>query len=570
MPAQEVEAELKRRNAALALVDWLLIADVEQLITGLSDPVIDQGTRDRLDLLLAALTATLDVAGTVAVSNFPATQPVSGTVEVTNDVGNPLPVSGTVTATGPLTDAQLRAAVVPVSLAATTVTNEVEVKNDAGSPLAVSGTVTATGPLTDTQLRATPVPVSGTVTVTDGSGPITVDGTITQRPIVESTSNATTTVLAAGATFTGAYENILQYQQLGVSVFARPNIILSGDASDAKGSLFIDFDDNGTGTASVQIPYVVRSPGLFVPQVLITVRPFFRLRYINDGGAAAITALGLVETAGTPTLQTEFVVKTLLFPQATKELGRTLDQGLSGSDPATLVRSVNEGRSPDGVYRDAGVGGTKTLSPATSLLGISASYTSDWFDTERFPSVRLLVTSDVVSAANGIVLQWSDTPTGVAIRTSETHTFRNGHITNGRLILAATRARYLRVLYVNGGSVQTRFFLNLRLSIVPITENVNVISSASGTTGQQDVTVAAVALNGGIALSGRDSIRLTNLSTSARPLFYGFNASLTVVSGDELAVGASVDMDIDEFVQVFVICSSVAGGGVRCAYTEIA
>lgn len=55
----------------------------------------------------------------------------------------PVPVSGTVTATGPLTDAQLRAVAVPVS-----------------------GTVTATGPLTDAQLRATPVPVSGTVTTT--------------------------------------------------------------------------------------------------------------------------------------------------------------------------------------------------------------------------------------------------------------------------------------------------------------------------------------------------------------------------------------------------------------------
>ncbi len=42
----------------------------------------------------------------------------------------------------------------------------------------VQGTVTVTGPLTDTQLRATPVPVSGTVTITDGSGVVTVDGTV--------------------------------------------------------------------------------------------------------------------------------------------------------------------------------------------------------------------------------------------------------------------------------------------------------------------------------------------------------------------------------------------------------
>jgi hypothetical protein len=44
-----------------------------------------------------------------------------GTVEITNDVGNPIPVSGTVTAntglTQPLTDAQLRASAVPVSAA---------------------------------------------------------------------------------------------------------------------------------------------------------------------------------------------------------------------------------------------------------------------------------------------------------------------------------------------------------------------------------------------------------------------------------------------------------------------
>ncbi len=70
---------------------------------------------DKVDVSGSAISAT--VAGTVAVSNFPASQAV----------------------TGPLTDTQLRASAVPVS-----------------------GTVT-TGGLTDTQLRATPVPVSGTI-----------------------------------------------------------------------------------------------------------------------------------------------------------------------------------------------------------------------------------------------------------------------------------------------------------------------------------------------------------------------------------------------------------------------
>ena len=44
--------------------------------------------------------------------------------------------------------------------------------------VAVSGSVAVTGPLTDAQLRATAVPVSGTVAITDGSGPVTVDGSV--------------------------------------------------------------------------------------------------------------------------------------------------------------------------------------------------------------------------------------------------------------------------------------------------------------------------------------------------------------------------------------------------------
>lgn len=67
---------------------------------------------------------------------------------------------------------------------------------DGGNSITVDGSVTATGPLTDTELRATPVPVDasgaavpvtdnggsltvdGTVAVTDGGGSITVDGTV--------------------------------------------------------------------------------------------------------------------------------------------------------------------------------------------------------------------------------------------------------------------------------------------------------------------------------------------------------------------------------------------------------
>lgn len=79
-----------------------------------------------------------------------------------------VPVSGTVTASGPLTDTQLRATPVPVS--GTVATGALTDTQLRATPVPVSGTVTATGPLTDTQLRATPVPVSGTVTANVPAG----------------------------------------------------------------------------------------------------------------------------------------------------------------------------------------------------------------------------------------------------------------------------------------------------------------------------------------------------------------------------------------------------------------
>jgi hypothetical protein len=107
-------------------------------------------TETTLAAAAAALAAPLAVTGTF----WQATQPVSG----------------------PLTDAQLRAAVVPVRTDPTSVTTLYAAGNtaaiDAGGalkvdgsavtqPVSVAGSVAVTGPLTDAQLRAVAVPVSG-------------------------------------------------------------------------------------------------------------------------------------------------------------------------------------------------------------------------------------------------------------------------------------------------------------------------------------------------------------------------------------------------------------------------
>lgn len=67
----------------------------------------------------------VDVGGDVTVD-------IGSAVEITNDAGNPVPVSGTVTASGPLTDAQLRAAAV-------TVDSELPAAGSLGTSIASSG-----------------------------------------------------------------------------------------------------------------------------------------------------------------------------------------------------------------------------------------------------------------------------------------------------------------------------------------------------------------------------------------------------------------------------------------------
>ena len=99
--------------------------------------LIGMATAAKQDAAATLLTSIDNRLGTAVY--FPATQPVSGNVGVT----------GTVTVTGGLTDAQLRASAVPVS-----------------GNVGITGSVAVTGPLTDTQLRAAALPVAGPLTDT--------------------------------------------------------------------------------------------------------------------------------------------------------------------------------------------------------------------------------------------------------------------------------------------------------------------------------------------------------------------------------------------------------------------
>lgn len=127
------------------------------------------------------------LAGSVSVTNFPATQNVAITssveVEVKNDTGNPLPVSGTVNVSNFPATQPISATALPLPTGAATSalqgtgnTSLLSIDSKLGSlgQKAMSGSA----PVVIASDQSA-IPISGTVTVTDGSGPITIDGTVT-------------------------------------------------------------------------------------------------------------------------------------------------------------------------------------------------------------------------------------------------------------------------------------------------------------------------------------------------------------------------------------------------------
>jgi hypothetical protein len=132
---------------------------------------------------------------------------------------------------------------------------------------------------------------------------------------VISASNSTTALLGAGATFTGVWENVVDYTSIGISV-------LGSIATD--GVLWIDVRKNGS-TIVNSVPFQkinISSNVTNVPAIWNIVESEFRIRYVN----------------GTTAQTGEFYLETKYSNGQQAELLATLDGTISSQQPATIVR----------------------------------------------------------------------------------------------------------------------------------------------------------------------------------------------------------------------------------------
>lgn len=218
-------------------------------------------------------TAVVTITNGAAYGGSPSAMPIAGKdgsgnaqiVRTANDGTVRVDPTGTTAqpVTGPLTDAQLRAAAVPVSDGGGSLTVDGTVTANAGSgpwpvtdnggsltvdgtvsvagtvPVSIAGTVAVSGPLTDTQLRATPVPVSGTVTanagsgvwpVNDNGGSLTVDG-----PLTDAQLRATAVPVSMAS---GGYGGQVEGRAAdGAAVVGNPVLVGGSDGTNAQALL---------------------------------------------------------------------------------------------------------------------------------------------------------------------------------------------------------------------------------------------------------------------------------------------------------------------------------------------
>jgi hypothetical protein len=188
----------------------------------------------------------IPVSGSVSVSNFPATQTVSGTVALdsaslaaleTIQVGN-----------------------FPATQAVSAIDLDIRNLSSAQDSVTVTGSVNAavTGTVEITNDVGNPIPVSGTVSVTDGGGSLTVDGTV-----AVSNHPASQSVVGSGAAATAqrvqlADESLAALENISATVTATDldirNLSSAQDSvavTDGGGSITVDGSVSVSGTVSV-------------------------------------------------------------------------------------------------------------------------------------------------------------------------------------------------------------------------------------------------------------------------------------------------------------------------------
>lgn len=188
---------------------------------------------------------------------------------------------------------------------------------------------------------------------------------------VESVVNSTTTPLGIAGTFTGSFEDILDFSSITILVFA-----------DVAGTLYLDFSTDGTNTDHTET-YTVTANGLNI--VAMAEGRYIKARYVNGGTGQTTFRLQLIYR------------KSILISEILP-----VDTALVGTMDSLITRAVIAGKKPNGDYTNvqtttAGnlkVSVEESVPPASIIAGrktVTTTGTAEVLGTSQVLQVGLII-----------------------------------------------------------------------------------------------------------------------------------------------------------------------------------
>lgn len=228
--------------------------------------------------------------------------------------------------------------------------------------------------------------------------------------------------------------------------------------SDVTGSIrnFGYDDSSGTNiTRTFILPYLTINT--LVPNSFPIPTRYFRFTYTSSSIAQSIFA---------------FRIKMLNQPLSGQTLG--VEDVVVAGMVSNLQRSVTAGKQPDGDYVNTPADGQAFAT--TSTLSGSGTYVSSWIDTDGWNSVELVIATDVVSANDGIQIDFTDDTTAGSptVRVTKYFTFGQANVDIGFFVIRVPPILDgFRLTYTNGTSAQSSFYLAATLKINAANDSFN-------------------------------------------------------------------------------------------------
>jgi hypothetical protein len=251
-----------------------------------------------------------------------------------------------------------------------------------------------------------------------------------------SSANSTSALLGAGATFTGAWENVVNYTSVATTILG---------SVATSGTLYFDLSTDG-GSTFTSVPSTIEDATFAVPRILNVVETHVRIRYVN----------GATPQTGTFSLQTKY--------SNGQQLGllSSVDGVITDEYPVSIVRAVSVSKDPNGQYGNIPGSGVSNALSTTTPLGISGVWTSAWVAVTEYAEIRISYDADV--AGDDCRLEFS--PDGVTVeRSIPVPPQANSLQTNfGGVHTLNPILPYFRIVYTNGAAAQTSFDVTTILS----------------------------------------------------------------------------------------------------------